>query len=71
MLKKCLRELRTLYLEATAILSELLVAPSAAGVRALCARFRILQEYFAMRYQEARAQAISALGSVKAAILFA
>ncbi len=70
MLKKCLSELQALYIEATAILHDLLISPSVEIVRGLCARFRILQEYFAMRYQEARALAISALGSVEAALSF-
>jgi hypothetical protein len=69
-LNKCLRELRALYIEATTILDDLLIGPSADIVRGLCARFRILQEHFAARYHEARALAISALGSVKAALSF-
>lgn len=70
MLKKRLTELWALYLEATAILHDLLISRSAEIIGALCARFRILQEYFAMRYHEARALAISALGSVEAILSF-
>ena len=70
MLEKCLSELQALYIEATAILRDLLIIPSTEVIRSLCARFRILQEYFAMRYDEARALAISALGTVEAALYF-
>jgi hypothetical protein len=69
-LKKCLSELQALYIEATTILDGLLINPSAEIVRSLCARFLILQEYFAMRYHEARALAVSALGPVEAALSF-
>jgi len=70
MLRKCLSELQALYAEAIDILNDLLIGPSADIVRGLCARFQILQEYFALRYREARAQAISALGEVKSALYF-
>jgi hypothetical protein len=69
-LKKCLRELQSLYTEAATILDDLLRTPPAEIIRELCARFRIIQEYFAMRYEEARAYAVSALGRVEAAISF-
>ena len=69
-LKKCLGELQALYLEAITILDDLLISPSAEIIRGLCARFRILQEYFVLRYQEARTRAIAALGSVEAAFFF-
>jgi hypothetical protein len=62
--------LRAIYTEAVAILGELLISPSADIAGALCARFQILQEYFAMRYREARAHAISTLGRVEAALYF-
>jgi hypothetical protein len=70
LLRKCLIELQALYAEAIDILNDLLIGPSADIVCGLCARFQILQEYFAMRYREARAHAISALGDVKAAFYF-
>jgi len=70
LLRKCLSELQALYAEAIEILNELLIGPSTDIVRGLCARFQVLQEYFAMRYREARAHAISALGDVKAAFYF-
>jgi len=69
-LKKCLRELQALYIEATTILHDLSINPSAEIIRCLCARFRILQEYFAMRYHEAQALAISAFGTVESAFSF-
>jgi hypothetical protein len=70
MLKRCLRELQALYAEAIHILDELLIGPPVEVVRSLCARFYILQEYFAMRYHEARTHAIAALGHVEAALSF-
>lgn len=70
MLKKCLSELQALYREATDILQDLLMSPSAEISRNLCARFRIVQEYFVMRYHEARTLAISILGTVEAALSF-
>jgi len=70
MLKRCLSELQALYAEAIGILKDLLINPSADIVRGLCVRFQILQEYFAMRYREARGHAISALGDVEAALYF-
>ena len=70
MLKKCLHELQALYAEAISILNKLLIRPSTEIVRDLCARFYVLQEYFAMRYYEARAHAIAALGHVEAALSF-
>lgn len=69
-LKKCLHELQALYTEAVNILNELLISPSAETIRRLCARFYIVQEYFAMRYKDARAHAIMALGRVDAALSF-
>jgi hypothetical protein len=70
MLRKCLTELQALYAEAIEILNGLLIGPSADIVRVLCARFQILQDYFALRYREARAHAISALGDVEARFYF-
>jgi hypothetical protein len=70
MLKRCLSELQALYAEAIDILNDLLISPPADIVRGLCMRFQILQEYFAMRYREARGHAISALGDVEAALYF-
>jgi hypothetical protein len=61
--------LQALYSEAINILNKLLVRPSTEIVCDLCARFFVLQEYFAMRYHEARDYAIAALGSVEAAIV--
>jgi hypothetical protein len=69
-LKRCLNELQALYVEATNILQDLLIGPSAESIRDLCARFRILQEYFVMRYREARELALSVFGSVEAALSF-
>lgn len=68
--KKCLRELRVLFAEAGAILDDLLRAQPPEIIRDLCARFWIIQEYFAMRYAEARANALAALGCVEAALSF-
>jgi hypothetical protein len=70
LLRKCVRELQALAIEASTILDDLVLNPSAEIVRSLCARFYILQEYFAMRYQEARRCAIAALGHVQAALSF-
>jgi hypothetical protein len=69
-LRRCLSELQALYAESAEILARLLVSPSADIVRGLCARFQILQEYFVMRYREAKAHAISALGGVRAIYYF-
>ena len=69
-LRKCLSELQALYAEAIDILNDLLIGPSADIVRGLCARFHVLQECFALRYREARAHAISALGDVEARFYF-
>ena len=65
LLRKCLGELKRLFSEANRILGELLIRPSADIIRGLCERFRILQEYFAMRYHEARKLAFSALGRIE------
>jgi hypothetical protein len=59
--------LRAIHCEAVKILNKLLAGPPAEIVRSLCKRFYILQEYFVMRYQDARAYAISLLGYVDAA----
>ncbi|MGA2691018.1 MAG: hypothetical protein ABSF76_01520 [Opitutaceae bacterium] len=67
---RCLDELQALYAEAIKILDELLICRSAAIVRGLCARFHILQEYFVMRYNEARALAHSAFGRAKTVLSF-
>ena len=69
-LKRCLGELQALYAEAIDILNDLLISPPAEIARGLCARFQILQEYFAMRYREAKSHAISALGDLEAAFYF-
>ena len=69
-LKKYVRELRALLVEANTILTKLVLNPSAEIVRSLCLRFRILQEYFVLRYHDARAFAIAALGHVKAVLAF-
>jgi hypothetical protein len=58
--------LQALHAEAIDILNDLLIGPSADIVRGLCARFQVLEEFFAMRYREVRAHAISALGDVEA-----
>lgn len=70
MLKKCLHKLNALYAEATDILNTLLVGPSASVIRGLCARLHVLQELFAVRYSEARALAVAALGQVEASVTF-
>lgn len=69
-LKKCVRELRALLREASDILRDLMLDPAAEIARGLCARFHILQEYFVLRYQEARARAIVALGYGNAVLSF-
>jgi len=69
-LKKYVRELRALLVEANTILNHLVLNPSAEMVRSLCSRFRILQEYFVLRYHEARTFAIAALGYVEAVLTF-
>jgi len=69
-LRKCIRELQALYLEATTILHDLMLNCSAEVIRNLCARFHALQEYFVIRYYEARDHAMSALGSVESALFF-
>jgi len=69
-LKKCVRELRALLIEAGSILDHLLRDPSAEIIRRLCSRYYILQEYFVMRYTEARSCAVAALGTVQAALSF-
>jgi hypothetical protein len=69
-LRKRLVELKELYAEANMILQELLIRTSAASIRGLCARFRILQDYFALRYQEARALAFAALGRIETVLSF-
>ncbi len=63
-LKRCIGELKALYAEATSILTVLLIKRSAAVVRNLCARFRILQSHFSIRYREAQALALSVIGSL-------
>ena len=65
-LKKYVRELRALLVEATTILNDLVLNPSAEIVRHLCAQFSILQDYFAVRYQQARTCAIATLGHIEA-----
>ena len=69
-LKKCTRELQAALIEASAILDNLVLNPAAEISPSLCLRFCILQEYFAMKYQEARACAVAALGNVEASLAF-
>jgi hypothetical protein len=64
-LKMCISELKVLHVEATWILTDLLIKPSAAVVRELCSRFRVLQAYFAIRYREAQVLALAVLGSLQ------
>src|ERR1035438_9865262 len=64
-LKRCISELKVLHAEATSILTDLLINPTAAIVRDLCARFHILQAYFSIRYHEARTLALSVVGSLE------
>ena len=52
------------------MLDHLLRDPSAEIIRRLCSRYYILQEYFVMRYTEARSCAVAALGTVQAALSF-
>ena len=68
LLRKCLVELEAIYAGALRILDELLITPAAEIVQSLCQRFYVIQEYFVLRYHEARAHAISALGHVEAAL---
>jgi hypothetical protein len=70
LLRQCIHELQALYTEAVRILDRLLTGASTEIVSDLCARFHVLQEYFAMRYQEAKAHAINVLGHVEAALSF-
>jgi hypothetical protein len=69
-LKKFVRELRAILVESGTILNDLALNPEAEIVRGLCSRYQVLQENFALRYQEARACAIAALGSVEATFFF-
>ena len=69
-LKKHVRELRALLIEAGSILDHLLLNPSAEIIRRLCSRYYDLQEYFVLRYTEARRCAVAALGTVQAALSF-
>jgi hypothetical protein len=64
------RELRALLIEAGTILDHLLMNPSAEIIRRLCSRYYDLQEYFVLRYAEARSCAVVALGTVQAALSF-
>jgi hypothetical protein len=64
-LKRCIGDLKALYTEATSILTDLLINPSAAIIRDLCARFHILQACFLIRYHEAQTLALSVIGSLK------
>jgi hypothetical protein len=68
MLKKCLHELEILYSEASDILKILSLNYSNEITRKLCERFYLLQEYFVMRYEEAKAHAIVVLGNAEAAL---
>ena len=65
-----MRELRALLIEAGTILDHLLMNPSAEIIRRLCSRYYDLQEYFVLRYAEARSCAVVALGTVQAALSF-
>jgi hypothetical protein len=64
LLKKTLHELKALHAEALAILNDLLITPSTHIVRGLCLRFQVIQEYFVLRYYEARSLAVAVLGDV-------
>jgi hypothetical protein len=64
-LKRCICELKVLYVEAASILTDLLIHPSAAVVRDLCTRFHIVQAYFSRRYREAQELALAVLGSLQ------
>jgi hypothetical protein len=66
-MKRYLRELQAIHREAVKVLNNLLIGHPSEIVRSLCKRYYILQEYFFMRYQEARAYAISVLGQAGAA----
>ena len=65
-----MRELRALLKEAGSILDRLILTPSAEMIHKLCSRFYIVQEYFVMKYAEARTCAVAALGHAKAALSF-
>jgi hypothetical protein len=69
-LRKRLGELQQLYAEVVDIFNDLSISPSPEIARGLCARFQVLQEYFVLRYQEARTHAIRALGDIRAALYF-
>lgn len=69
-LKKCVRELRALLREASDIIRDLMLNPAAEIARGLCSRFHVLQEYFVLRYHEARTWAIAALGYGDAVLTF-
>jgi len=69
-LKRHVRELRALLIEATSILDRLLLNPSAEIIRWLCSRYYVLQESFVLQYAKARNCAIAALGAVEAAHSF-
>lgn len=69
-LKVYVRELRALLIEAGSILERLILASSAEMIRRLCSRFYIVQEYFVMKYADARSCAVAALGYAKAALSF-
>jgi len=69
-LKKYVRQLRALLIEARSILDHLLRNPSAKIVRRLCSRYYALQEYFVLLYADARNCAVAALGTVEAALAF-
>lgn len=69
-LRRCVRELRTLLIEAGSILDRLILTSSADIIRRLCSRFYVVQEYFVVIYSEARTCAVAALGHAKAALSF-
>jgi hypothetical protein len=69
-LKQCVRELQAILVEASAILDDLVLNPATEIIRGLCSRFYVLQQYFALRYKEARAWATAALGHLEATISF-
>jgi hypothetical protein len=69
-LKKYVRELRALLIEARSILDRLLRNPAVKIVRRLCSRYHALQEHFVVLYAEARNCAVAALGTVEAELSF-
>jgi hypothetical protein len=61
----CLKELSQLHAEAFFIQPELCSGPAEDEVGELRARFDVIQSYFAMRFSQAKAYAIIALGYIE------